>query len=216
MREGTIVLCVLLTLALSVAGAVDLTVENFATGTDVVLATVSRLESAQIFASDNRLLRRISYVETDDGRRPPPLAQFSGSGSSEQDQLSPLGLSRTARQSSLTYGGIWNVDSASFDRTITDEALVEKRAEVATAFPEVGDWRKVVWEDLSRPLWSALAARLVIFLAENSTEIPAASDVPGQALFWRNVYNNDGDPAEFERRVNSLIEEESKALYIAS
>ena len=168
-------------------GSVDLTVVVSATGTDVVLATVSRLESAQIFASDNRLLRRIAFVETDDGLQP---------------------------ETSLDQGGIWRVDYARFQQTTTDASLAEKRADVAAAFPEVGDWGEALWEDLSKPLWSALAARLVLFLAETSAstgEIPGASDIEGQALFWRDVCNSDGDTAEFERMVYLLIEEESKA-----
>ena len=184
LNSTAIILIVVLTLP---ADSVDLTVEVSATGTDVVLATVSRLESAQIFASDNRLLRRIAFVETDDGLQP--------------------------EETSIDRGGIWRVDYAQFQQTTTNASLEEKRADVAAAFPEV-DWGATVWEDLSKPLWSALAARLVLFLAETSAatgEIPGASDIEGQALFWRDVYNSDGDTAEFERRVYLLIEEESKS-----
>ena len=184
LNSTAIILIVVLTLPVN---SVDLTVEVSATGTDVVLATVSRLESAQIFASDNRLLRRIAFVETDDGLQP--------------------------EETSIDRGGIWRVDYAQFQQTTTNASLEEKRADVAAAFPEV-DWGATVWEDLSKPLWSALAARLVLFLAETSAatgEIPGASDIEGQALFWRDVYNSDGDTAEFERRVYLLIEEESKS-----
>lgn len=162
--------------------SVDLTVEDFAAGTDVVMAAVSRLEYAQIFPSDSRLLRRIASVETDDGLRPP---------------------------TSLAQGGIWNVNNSLFQQTLTDDLLSEKRTEIAASFPEVGHWGEVVWEDLSKPLWSALAARLILF---NISEIPSASDLAGQATFWKNFYNDDGDTAEFERKVQELIKEESKAL----
>ena len=167
--------------------SVDLTVESFAAGTDVVLATISRLESAQIFPSDSRLLRRIASVETDDGLRLP---------------------------TSLAQGGIWNVNNSLFEQTLTDEMLSEKRTEIAASFPDLGYWGEVVWEDLSKPLWSAMAARLILFLpvVTNTSEIPSASDVAGQATFWKNFYNDDGDTAEFERKVQELIEEESKAL----
>ena len=190
LNSTAFILIVVLTLPVD---SVDLTVVVSATGTDVVLATVSRLESAQIFASDNRLLRRIAFVETDDGLQP--------------------------EETSLDQGGIWRVDYARFQQTTTNASLAEKRADIAAAFPEVGDWGATVWEDLSKPLWSALAARLVLFLAETSAatgEIPGASDIEGQALFWRDVYNSDGDTAEFERRVYLLIEEESKAAQPSS
>lgn len=167
--------------------AIDFTIENHVVGTDVVLATISKLESAQIFPSDKRLLRRIAYVETDDGQQAPP---------------------------SSDYGGIWNVDRASFTRTTNDSSIAVKLSEIAEAFPEVGDWEEVVWNDMTKPLWSALAARLVLFIAENVTEIPSASDISGQAQFWKHFYNEDGDMGEFESRVASLIEEEGKALYI--
>ena len=50
--------------------AVDRTVEEGAVGADVVVATISKIESANVFPSDKRLLRRIAFVETADGKRP--------------------------------------------------------------------------------------------------------------------------------------------------
>ena len=181
MAYSAVILALLAILLPSTLAVVDLTLEAGATGTDVVLATISRLESADIFPSDRRLLRRIAYVETDDG------------------------------QSSHSHGGIWSVDQALFQATKANESLAGKRADIAAAFPEVGDWEKVRWEDLAKPLWSALAARLVLCLvtSDSATEIPSASDVQGQALFWKEFYNSEGDVAEFERRVYLVIEEES-------
>ena len=186
------IVALLLTLS---ARAIDLTIESGAFGTDVVLATISKLEAAQIFESDMRLLRRIAYVETDDGRVAPADGSSSG-----QDAHS-------------STSNIWNVDNINFLRTTTDMILADKRMEIAAKFPEVGEWEFVVWEDLSRPLWSALAARLVLLLAENITMIPSTDDIAAQALFWKNYYNDDGDVAEFERRVGELEDEESKALF---
>ena len=200
----------LVVLLIPLLEAVDLTVEPGATGTEVVHATISKLESAQIFGSDRRLLRRIAYVETEDGLNPPLVPPEEGSGSEQSSLALSPAESRATRDTSLNYGGIWKVDRSVFQSTITDEFLAEKRAEIAGAFPEVGEWEEVVWEDLNRPLWSALAARLLLLLAENSTEIPSASDVTGQAVFWRDFYNSERDTSEFERRVSSLIEEESK------
>ena len=186
MTDCAVLLLVLVAILTLPVDSVDLTVERFAAETDAVLATISRLESAQIFPSDNRLLRRIAFVETDDGQM---------------------------QETALEKGGIWNVDNAQFNQTTADASLGVKRTDIATAFPEVGDWGETAWEDLSKPLWSALAARLVLFLAENSSTegIPGASDIESQAQFWRDAYNSNGDTAKFERRVYLLIEEESKA-----
>ena len=206
-------LLIILTLWAVVVETVDLTLESGAVGTNVVVATVSKLEAAQIFVSDKRLLRRIAYVETEDGQESPEY----GSGG-EEGEVVPLSAASTKRQTTISYGGIWNVDGFMFLRTKADETLAEKREEIAAVFPEVGDWEETTWDDLSKPLWSALAARLVLFLAENTTDIPNTSDIPGQAVFWKDNYNTDGDVDEFERKVE-LIDEESKkgsCIYVAT
>ena len=65
-------------LAIAIAAtalAVDFTIEEDAVGTDVVLATISKIETSGIFPSDRRLLRRIAHVETDDGTTPDPTRE---------------------------------------------------------------------------------------------------------------------------------------------
>lgn len=49
--------------------AVDRTMEEEAVGADVVVATISKIESANAFPSDKRLLRKIAFVETADGKK---------------------------------------------------------------------------------------------------------------------------------------------------
>ena len=44
--------------------AEDLTTEDAATGEDVVMAVISRLDATGFFPSDHRMMRRIAYVET--------------------------------------------------------------------------------------------------------------------------------------------------------
>ena len=201
--------CVLLLLlSIHTTWTVDLTVEEGAVGTQVVLATIAKLEAAQVFSSDKRLLRRIAYVETADGEE---TASSSGNG---EDELLPFGdgaaSRRATRQSATTgNGGIWSVNSLDFHRTKLEESLANKRGEIAAAFPEIADWELVEWEDLNKPLWSALAARLVILLAENITDIPTSSDIHGQAVFWKIYYNTDGDISEFESEVATLTDAES-------
>ena len=57
------------------------------------------------------------------------------------------------------------------------------------------DWRAVEWEDLQRPLYSAMAARLLLFLAPE--RLPDASDIEGQAAFWKRYYNTNGSVSDF-------------------
>ena len=164
--------------------AVDRTIEKDAVGADVVLATIAKIEAVQnLFESDKRLLRRIAYVETADGEEAPP-----SNGAGED------------------FGGIWNVGRQHFEATKTDENLADYRKNIRLAFEIT--WEIVQWEDLSTPLWSALAARLVIELAD--TEIPTASDIEGQARFWEANYSTDGDVEKFISDVEQLQKDESK------
>ena len=60
------------------------------------------------------------------------------------------------------------------------------------------------WEDLRKPLFSALAAHLIL---SNVTEsIPLASDVAAQASYWRRYYNSAGSEARFIADVMALEE----------
>ena len=70
----------------------DLTIQAGTNGSAVVSACISRLEQSGIFTSDNEMLRRIAYVETNNGNH--------------ED---------TYR--SNYHGGIWAVDEDLFDGT---------------------------------------------------------------------------------------------------
>ena len=193
LQSGTIgemnikVLVVVIALA-TAALAVDLTVVENAVGADVVLATITKIENAEISPSDKRILRRIAYVETADGVTPPP------------------------------DGGIWNVKSENFAMTQEDMRLSFVLMEINIAFQAelllsgVGQWEDLEWEDLDRPLWSALAARLWIYLQqeEHLVPIPTSSDIIGQASFWNTYYNTDGDPDKFIDDVEQLELDESE------
>lgn len=166
----------------SVVLAVDRTVEEGAVGADVVVATISKIESANIFPSDKRLLRRIAFVETADGEDPP---------------------------STGSYGGIWNVDRENFRRTKGDGYLINAAFEVEFSKLSLRgrDWNSVEWEDLNVPLLSALAARLVIHRYSN---IPTSSDIEGQASFWKTHYNTAGNENKFIQGVKDLDQDEGK------
>ena len=47
------------------------------------------------------------------------------------------------------------------------------------------DWPNVQWNDLRKPLYSGIAARL--FLSNIPAPIPY--DIPGQAAYWKRYYN---------------------------
>ena len=164
--------------------SVDLTVRARATGVDVVTATISRIEDTSIFTTDRRLLRRIAFVETRDG-----------------ENLS-------------SAGGIWNVREDDFERTRdSNQGLDTILARIGLFFQSNSNirfttWRGVRYSNLDIPLLSALAARLVIALAEMTTPIPTASNITGQAIFWRTYYNSDGDVDMFREDVELLVQDE--------
>ena len=54
------------------------------------------------------------------------------------------------------------------------------------------------------PLYSGLAARLI--LSNVAESIPLASNVTGQASYWRRNYNTTGDEAGFIADVAALQE----------
>ena len=171
--------------------AVDRTVEEGAVGTDVVVATISKIESASIFPSDKRLLRRIAYVETADG------------------------------ESESQYGGIWNVSMDGFERTKEDVCLANITVMInecfESDFSKLGHegWESVEWKDLDTPLLSALAARLLIYTAEkNNYSIPTSSDIEGQASFWHYHYNTAGNMDEFIEDIGNLDQDEGNKIHI--
>ena len=57
------------------------------------------------------------------------------------------------------------------------------------------DWISVELDDLRRPLYSGIAARLFVFLAPE--KIPNSNDIEGQAQFWKQYYNTNGSINEF-------------------
>ena len=68
------------------------------------------------------------------------------------------------------------------------------------------------WSELNKPLYSALAARLVLFIAPE--DIPSSEDVPAQATFWRDYYKGEGSVKDFVRAANTLKGKYSCVVYI--
>ena len=149
----------------------DLTELAGANGSSAVLLAVARIQQSGAFGSDNGLLRRIAYVETRDGT----------SNDTFRDGY---------------YGGIWAVDEEKFLMTQTtnlSSRLPIKLQQIQELLKI--NWTGVTWMDLRKPIFSALAARLVLFLADRA--IPPTSDLQAQAEFWVELYNSIRDVSEF-------------------
>ena len=158
----------------------DLTRTPGSSGTPVVLATVGLIRESGVFQDDRQLLRRIAWVESRDGTD-----------------------SQTYRQG--YHGGIWQVDLIAFQDTknITF-GLNSTFREIQRHFGI--DWQSVQWEDLRKPLYSALVARLILSNVTLTESIPLASDVAAQASYWRRHYNAVGTEPRFIADVMALEE----------
>ena len=153
--------------------------QDRANGTAAVLLAVSTIQQSGIFGSDNDLLRRIAFVETRDGTNP-----------------------NTFREG--YNGGIWAVDEDAFmstKGTCQNKRLFAKTRQIEQELQI--NWHDVEWVDLRKPLHSALAARLVIFNAPRS--VPPANDLVGQAQFWIEHYNRDGNTESFIQTSTGLV-----------
>ena len=86
------------------------------------------------------------------------------------------------------HGGIWQVDEIGFKDTqdvASHNKLTERFKQIQNAAGI--NWQSVTWEDLRKPIYSGIAARL--FLLNNPTVIPTT--VRGQAQYWKEYYNTE-------------------------
>ena len=163
----------------------NLTREPERSGSFVVQETIAQIRNANIFPDDRQLLRRIAWVESNDGTN-----------------------ILTYRQG--YHGGIWQVDLIGFQDTQDTNShpgLVSKFKEIQRVFGI--DWPSVQWEDLRKPLFSALAARLK--LSNVAAPIPLA--VEDQARYWKTHYNTErgeGTAAKFIEDVDDMPLEEGE------
>jgi receptor-type tyrosine-protein phosphatase Q len=152
-----------------------------ATGKAVAEEAVSKISNSGIFPSDNRFLIRVGYVESKFGTDP--------------------GTFRSGY-----YGGIWQVDQVGFldtQNTKSHPGLVAKHKGIKDNFGI--DWKTVTWKDLTKPFYSALAARLL--LSNKPGAIP--DTVAAQATYWKKYYNSDhpnakGTEQKFKDDVKAL------------
>ena len=176
MLTKLVVLSVLLGIASSQGQ--DLTRQAGTNGSAVVSACISRIKGSDIFTSDNEMLRRIAYVET----------KFGNDADTYRSGYD---------------GGIWAVDEDLFDKTqdtATYSSLTSLHQGIQTKFSI--QWSSVQWNDLRKPLYSALAARLFFYTV--STSIPISSNIQSQATYWVTNYNTSGSTSNFVTLVNEL------------
>ena len=149
----------------------NVTYQDGASGSAATLLSIGSIQQSGVFGDDNELLRRIAYTETRDGT-----------------------LSNTFRAG--YHGGIWAVDEQDFLRTKNTTRYTRLPAKFQQIQLRFGtNWLNVQWRELRKPLYSALAARLVLYIAPLT--IPSADDLPAQAQFWVTHYNTDGDATAF-------------------
>ena len=172
-------------IALPVMQAVDNTLTPEAKGRDVVDAVVNKIRRSGIFPDDREFLRRIAYVE------------------------SLFGQHRNTYRTGYN-GGIWQVDLVGFKLTQinrvnhTTEKMKKIHEKILEKF-EI-DWMKVTWNDLRKPFYSGLAAR--IFLADKPDAIP--DDLQDQAKYWKEQYNTAAGKGTVEHFIELAEELERK------
>ena len=113
----------------------------------------------------------------------------------DNELLRRIAYVETRDGTTVDEGGIWAVTEAAFESTKdTSNVLLAQKHELILQQFNIA-WQSAQFSDLRRPLYSALAARLVLFVAPQA--IPSDTDVTGQAEFWRENYNTDGSVDEF-------------------
>ncbi|XP_076436105.1 uncharacterized protein LOC143275716 [Babylonia areolata] len=143
-------------------------------GTSVTEAVVDLISHSCIFDEDNLFLRRLAYLETNDGT-----------------------AARTYGQSGY-YGGIWRVDEAMFKSTQANTPqLRTKYAAIRDVFGI--DWMTTQWQDLQKPLYSGLAAALYTFL-----QGPIPLSVEQQGHYVHERYNTAEDAFSYTRAAKQV------------
>ncbi|XP_076821830.1 uncharacterized protein LOC143468472 isoform X1 [Clavelina lepadiformis] len=157
----------------------DLALVSGSTGTVVTLRCVDLITSSGIFPYDGAFLRRLAYVETSDG----------------------TAITATGE------GGIWKISA------ITLGNLMDKSYDASTYYPMILSqfnitWTSVAYNHLDIPLYSALAARLVLAHVELNSTAALPATLPEQYLIWDFYFREEVAPIDestFISLVNSII-----------
>ena len=141
---------------------VDQTIISGAYGVDVVRAVISKIETSNSFinfqseSAVSPFMRTMAYVETRDGN----LTSENG-------------------------GGIWNVNEALFNSTQSnvqlDSVIMQLQQENSQNHVGPVNWRSLTYANLSIPLYSGLAVRMLIHL----NRLPVYGMY---AAYWNDVF----------------------------
>ena len=102
---------------------------------------------------------------------------------------------------------IWQVsEDALLQIQVSDHPTLTVKHSLISRELEI-DWVSVEWPQLKKPLYSAIGARLVLFLAPE--RLPDSSNIEGQALLWKRYYSPNGSVDEFSGAAHEL---EGKSL----
>lgn len=144
-------------------------------GPDVVDDVLKRIEESLIFLPDHGFMKRCAYTESHFGVHEHTFEHL------DKETGKPVPY----------YGGIWQVDWIGLKDTKSNHAaLKRKHAEIKEKFGI--DWLEVKHEDLWKPLYSGLAARL---LMSNKTQ-PIPQSIEDQATYYKTHYNSDAKDAK--------------------
>lgn len=140
-----------------------------AAGENVVNDVLQRIQDSNIFPPDHNFMKRCAYTES-----------LFGEHKLTSEHLPNVPY----------YGGIWQVDKIGFDDTKKDHAtLLRKHAAIKDKFGI--DWMEVRYEELTKPLYSALAARLLL---SNKTA-PIPEKLEEQANYYKTHHNSNHENA---------------------
>ena len=116
---------------------------------------------------------------------------------------------------SCTYMRHHQVDRYMFDALKSNEATSFLRANFTTAIQRTFgiSWDVVRWEDLTKPLYSALAARLYISFQSRQSSIGIPRSLDDQAKFWKTHWRPNGNVVEFVRTVDRLTQGKSSSSW---
>ena len=162
---------------------VDQTLVEGANGPSVVDMVIAKISN--IFDTDHRFLRRIAYVETNDGN------------------------------SSGRPGGIWAVDECKLSIVLTASELVEQRVKIDQVFDIGLEEYSSLSKPLVSGLVARLYLYYMEITKNATGPAAVASAIDKQAHYWHKYYysGNEGlTPADFIRKVNELEEEEGQYM----
>ena len=94
----------------------------------------------------------------------------------------------------INDGGIWAIREDKFLLIQNLENIsIHLSEQIQNSFGI--NWISVQWRDLRIPLYSAIVARLILYLIPS--DIPPANDLKAQATFWATYYNPEGSQNDF-------------------